>query len=352
MTTMDAPQFTVAGTGLICLDVVLSDSCKDAQYIQAGGSAGNVLAILGGLGWGASALGRHEPNDISDFIRADLERFGVNTDYIQADKSGSTPIIIQINKHEGTGSPTHRFHWRCPDCDGWLPRFKPPTLKLAQKALGETEAPTVFYFDRAFPAAVRLAEEFQAQGTLVVFEPNSLADDRLHQRALEASDVVKYSHERVKDSAEPLIRADPPLLIETLGEDGLRCRSGGEWLHMPAIGAPFVADTVGSGDWTTGGLLYHLFREVPEPEDWSPEHIRGAAQFGQALAALNCSFVGARGVQYAMSVEDMLATAKDLIQSASNRDAIEERRSSCATMRTNPVCPSCDWVASPATITQ
>jgi sugar/nucleoside kinase (ribokinase family) len=56
-----------------------------------------------------------------------------------------------------------------------------------------------------------------------------------------------------------------------------------------------VKDAAGSGDWCTSGLLDKLARGLSWAEEASAEQLREAVRHGQALAAWNCGFEGARG---------------------------------------------------------
>lgn len=48
----------ICGTGLIALDVVVTPSTVNSPRFWAGGTCGNVLAVLGFLGWKPVAVGR------------------------------------------------------------------------------------------------------------------------------------------------------------------------------------------------------------------------------------------------------------------------------------------------------
>ena len=63
-------------------------------------------------------------------------------------------------------------------------------------------------------------------------------------------------------------------------------------------------DAGGSGDWCTAGLIHRVGQQGAEGFRESPtEDIREALRFGQAMAAWNCAFVGARGGVYAVEKE-------------------------------------------------
>jgi fructokinase len=95
------------------------------------------------------------------------------------------------------------------------------------------------------------------------------------------------------------------LLVETLGEAGLRfCnrikdRRSTVWEESAAFPVADFKDAAGSGDWCTAGLLCRAGGEgLKRLLGISNEGIRDALRFGQALAAWNCGFEGARGGMY------------------------------------------------------
>lgn len=282
----------VAGAGLVGMDLLITD--RDDQPIKrwAGGSCGNVLTILSTLNWDSfpiARLGRDEPAVI---IRKDLEYWGVKTRFATSTSTGSSPIIIQRNNHE-----SHTFEFRCPDCRARLPRFKRPLLDRTPQYISELPAANVFYFDRAVPAALRLAEYFRSNGALVIFEPNNSTDRDLFERGVNVSHILKYT----KDTKIRLRDVDHPWLhIETLGPDGLRFRiNGGAWTERDAYKTDTVADTSGAGDWCSAGLLHILGRYWSgDPNMVDADLIDRGLSYGQALAALNCLFEGARGALY------------------------------------------------------
>src|SRR5207253_10482111 len=126
-------------------------------------------------------------------------------------------------------------------------------------------------------------------------------DERLFREALELTHVLKYSHERLSGIAERLGSVSPLLEIETLGAEGLRYRFRGKsrshgWRLMEAYGVERVKDTVGAGDWCTAGLIHALGTQAAlGVKEASITEVEVALRLGQALAALTCSYEGARG---------------------------------------------------------
>src|SRR5439155_19617918 len=85
----------VVGTGLVALDVVFNTEIQGRLKCYAGGTCGNVLAILGFLDWTPRPVARLSPDPAAERILADLRQWNVATDLISTEAGGSTPIIIQ-----------------------------------------------------------------------------------------------------------------------------------------------------------------------------------------------------------------------------------------------------------------
>jgi fructokinase len=161
---------------------------------------------------------------------------------------------------------------------------------------------------------------------MVVFEPSSIGEPRLFQEALALAHILKYSHERVGQLREvesavgswrhcvgagSAARRDLPLLeIETLSEEGLRyrskllsCASHG-WERLHAYTVDHVKDAAGAGDWCTAGIIHRLGQKgLQGLQHVTSVQLLDALCFGQALAAWNCGFEGARGGMYSVDKE-------------------------------------------------
>ncbi len=71
----------------------------------------------------------------------------------------------------------------------------------------------------------------------------------------------------------------------TLGSYGALARSEGRFIYSPAFVVNCV-DTTGAGDVFHGAFCYAVFQNMP---------LRDALEFSNAMAALNCTALGARG---------------------------------------------------------
>lgn len=285
---------------------------------QAGGTAGNVAAILGALGWEsylAGVIGNDRPGRR---LVADLERAGVRSDYMVQEANVATPQVV----HE-VRNGSHSFLFHCPQCGRRLPRSVPLSTVHGRTLLQGLDAPETFFFDRANSGAVTLAEEFRAQGALVVFEPSSGRQSAAMRRATDLADIIKVSHERRGAVSMLSIPTADQVQIITQGEQGALVRIGGNLSMRSAALEACVVDPGGAGDWTTAGLLYKLGgrRDVDQDE------LMEALRFGQALGALSCEWPGARGLLGRQAPREIVADAARLVASRPRTGAFSNGRS-------------------------
>lgn len=313
---------TCMGTGFIVLDVIRNSIGTTATEKRfAGGSCGNVLTILAYFGWDSNAVGRIGDDHVGRELVADLSRWHVNTKLLQVEAGRGTPIVVQENYLDARGRPRHRFSRACPVCGASLPAFRPLLAGAAAAIAAKLSAYSVFYFDRVAPGTLDLAQKSRANGALVVFEPSGVKDVRLFAECLKAAHIVKYANDRIGDIHDIAAKAKVPVEIETLGSKGLRLRvrgSGraGAWKELPAFSAPQLRDAAGAGDWTTAGLIHALMdgRSKPDEAVADAGAVVVAAQHGQALAALNCGFQGARGLMYVADARRILELSAAIVK--------------------------------------
>ncbi len=318
----EAHQHSCVGTGFIVLDVIRSSVGNTATEKRfAGGSCGNVLTILAYLGWDANAVGRIGDDHAGRELVADLGKWGVETKLLQVEAGRGTPIIVQENYLDARGRPRHRFSRACPVCGATLPAYRPLLTTEAATIAAKLPSHSVFYFDRVAPGTLELAQKSRANGALVVFEPSGIKDERLFAECLKTAHAVKYANDRIEGVHDVVAKAKVPIEIETLGAKGLRLRvrtNGrvGAWKDLPAFSAPELRDAAGSGDWTTAGLIHGLMTNGASVDKVVADSnaVVLATRQGQALAAVNCGFEGARGLMYAADAKRVLDLAGAIVK--------------------------------------
>ena len=277
---------SIVTAGYMPLDVITHD---DAIVHQAGGTAANVAAILAYLGWKATLAGQTGDDNAGQILIDDLRSVGVDVAQIHRPTGMSTPRVVHHIRPGG-----HFFAYRCPTCGRALPRSRPLTVDQARICAHDNPRPDVYFFDRANAATLHLAEQYAQAGSVIVFEPSVPANAELLRRAVVVAHVVKHSDDRSVGGLDD-IGVKPrqgQLRIVTHGAEGLEVRPGtGRTRRYPAL-ATLAVDTGGAGDWTTAGLIATAVRSGVLAENAVDDGVR----FGQALAALSCTALGARGL--------------------------------------------------------
>ena len=344
MTTVTRPK--VFGTGLIALDLVVGPDPETPVRSWTGGTCGNVLSILAYLGWDAYPVARMNDDVASDRVRADMMRWGVHMDWADCPPTAHTPIIVQEIRRTRDGRPDHRFSWSCPRCGTRLPPFKAVTVDAVEAVEPALAGASVFFLDRLSRAALALAAEASACGTLVVFEPSGKTSDKLMAEAIALAHIVKYADHRLAGIGGVMASGSAVLLeVQTLGARGLRyrhrlLRGVSRWMHLGSVPAPRLVDTCGAGDWCTAGLIARAaaggqdgFRRT------GARGVRAALRHGQVLAAWNCGFEGARGGMYAVSRRTFRRRIASLPDRGPDIGDGAPIRSTPAPIVTCPACP-------------
>lgn len=307
MNDQPAQRPTVFGTGLIALDLVVSASEGGPVHAWAGGTCGNVLAILSVLGWKSFPIARLNTDAASHRVRADLKKWGVQLKFATCGPATDTPIIIQQILRPNNGMPRHRFSWSCPHCGSWLPSFKPITVKSVEPVIEHLSGAKAFFMDRLSPAALLMAKNAAERGAVVIFEPSARSDPAHLAQAVKVAHVIKYSDERCAAVSGAMEGGSATLVeVKTFGSQGLRYRHRfgadvSKWISLAAVQAPVLIDTCGSGDWCTAGFIAMSCSMGAEGlRRGDAALVDSALRFGQRLAAWNVGFEGARGGMYAM----------------------------------------------------
>ena len=98
---------------------------------------------------------------------------------------------------------------------------------------------------------------------------------------------VQWTHEHDPFRALEMIQEEYhiPVAAMTLGALGALARQNGRFVYSPAFVVNCV-DTTGAGDVFHGAFCYAVLENMP---------LREALEFSNAMAALNCTALGARG---------------------------------------------------------
>jgi len=338
----------IIGSGLIALDIVINGDPRQPPRLWVGGTCGNVLTILSYLKWQAYPVSRLNGDAASKHVMRDMARWGICLDFARSQPRVDTPIVVQRISQNSTGESSHKFLWNCPHCGSDLPGYKPVVASSAQEIAERIGKPKVFFFDRVSRGTLLLAKASAKQGALITFEPSGVGDPNLFREALSITHILKYSHERKRQMSD-FGSVDGPLLeIETLGREGLRYRrrlpscNTSVWQQLSAYPVTQVKDVVGSGDWCTAGIIHQLGQKGLEGfQEITTAQLHDALRFGQAMAAWNCRFEGARGGMYGVNKKTFKSEILQIISGNDCKLVAPDTPSKKVKNVFRRICPGC-----------
>lgn len=284
----------VAGTGFATLDRIYTDSSE--RPVEAlGGSCANVLVSLAMLGHRVSPIFTLGADEVGQRLFNEMRRAGCGTKYVFRDADAESPVTVE---HLDLAYARHRFSSICPETQRSFASYRPLEEYRARQAGRTIRSAAVFYVDRLSATTLQAMRDASEAGAVVFFEPNAIKDVALFRRALGFVDILKVS-EDIESAMEFGPDETPTYFITTHGKSGLSLRTATEWFDFPSFAAPRLVDTCGAGDMVTTGLIHALMNTQVRHHTIELGHIRSGLLMGQWLAALNCAFIGARGLFHA-----------------------------------------------------
>ena len=312
MTRPDVGRPRLLCAGYLTLDLIVRD-LEGHDYWQAvGGTCGNVAVFASALGAEVSLLARVGKDRRGSLILEYLNDGGVDTSGVEQIERLGTPGIIEHIL--GTAQGTHQFSFKCPACMRQLPKQSVVSwrrAKIEAKCINRYDA---FFFDRATPATLLLAEAAREAGLLVMFEPPTIPRTDIAKRAAAFSDIAKVSVRRRNQDRTWNLSSDvsTKFIIETLGACGVRASARSfhgwsEWQELPAFPQSHICDTAGAGDWFTAGLLTSL---PIETGSIGFDEVLASVEYGQKLSAISLAFDGPGGALAALGAPTIKEIAK------------------------------------------
>ena len=292
-----ARQRRLLSAGYMTLDLIVRDLESGDYWQEIGGTCGNVSAFVTALGLDVTTLAK-----IGDDVRGEVllqrtEESGLGTTGTERIPGMQTPAIVELLS--GDTVRTHRFVFKCPLCAARLPKAAVVSKKHVDAVVQDIESYDAYFFDRATPSTVHLAQAARDAGLLTVFEPTTVPRTVLAERGAALSDIVKVSQQPSDTMTKwrPAKGASTKIIVETLGSRGIRYRGRVQrgwsaWRKQPAAERSGVRDTAGAGDWLTAGLLTYL---LARPTELTLSSVQAALEYGQRLSALSLAFDGPHG---------------------------------------------------------
>jgi sulfofructose kinase len=289
-TLANMSEFDVVGVGLNATDTLLILPHFPAyagkvpftdEILSPGGQVASAMVTCARLGLRVKYIGTVGNDERGRIQMESLQGSGINIDHvIERDGPNQTAYILIDSK---TGERT--VLWRREDCLRLEPEDITPERITCARML---------HIDGHDTAAVgRAAEIARKAGIPVTVDVDTIYHgfDKVLQNVdyLVASSEfpVQWTNERDPFKALELLQEEYGMRVAamTLGAHGALARVDGRFVYSPAFVVNCV-DTTGAGDVFHGAFCYAVLQGLP---------MREALDLSNAMAALNCTKLGARG---------------------------------------------------------
>jgi sulfofructose kinase len=285
------PDFDVVGVGLNSTDTLLilpsfpayaGKLTFEEESLSPGGQVATALVACARLGLRAKYIGTVGDDERGRVQIESLSGSGINLDSVQV-RRGASNQSAYILIDRTTGERTVLWH-------------RPEELRLNADEIRPEEitCARLLHIDGHDTPAVARAAEIARRASI----PVSLDIDTVYHGFECVLPCVDYM---VASSEFPLAwtsETDPFKALEriqneygmllagiTLGAHGALARIDGRFIYSPGFMVDCI-DTTGAGDVFHGAFCYAVFEQMPISE---------ALEFSNAMAALNCTALGARG---------------------------------------------------------
>ena len=289
--TQESRPFDVVGVGLNATDTLLVVSHFPAyggkvpfiqEILSPGGQVASALVACARLGLRTKYIGTIGDDERGRIQMESLAGSGIDLAHVQRRQNcanQSAYIIID----QSTGERT--VFWNRPECLAITPEEITPDQIACARLLHIDGHDT--------PAVARAASLAHAHGIPVTVDVDTIYPG--FENVLPNVDYLIASSEfpgrwtRIEDPFHALERLQNDYGMKvaamTLGAHGALARVNGEFVYAPAFVINCI-DTTGAGDVFHGAFCYAVLQDMP---------IDQALDFSNAMAALNCLGLGARG---------------------------------------------------------
>src|SRR5215471_13610675 len=285
------PEYDVVGVGLNATDTLLivphfpayaGKVPFEEEHLSPGGQVASAMVACARLGLRTKYIGA-VGDDLRGRVQLEsLRNTGINLDHVLV-RTGCANQSAYIVIDRSTGERT--VLWRRDDC-----------LKIRPEEISESMIAgcRLLHIDgHDTPAVARAAEIAHSRGI-----PVTIDVDTIYHGFEKVLPHVSYLISSSEFPAAWTGEMDPFRALEmiqreyrmkvaamTLGAHGALALENGKFIYAPAFVVNCV-DTTGAGDVFHGGFCYAVLQGMP---------MREALDFSNAMAALNCTALGARG---------------------------------------------------------
>lgn len=284
-------RFDVVGVGLNATDTLLLLPRFPAyagkvpfqeEILSPGGQVATAMVTCAALGLRVKYIGTTGDDERGRVQMESLRTSGINIDHVQV-RAGCPNQSAYILIDRTTGERT--VLWRRPECLRLDPAEISPEMITGARLL---------HIDGHDTPAVEAAARYARQASI----PVTVDVDTLYHgfdRVLPFVDYLiassdfpsQWTNERDPFKALELMQQEYGMRVAgmTLGAHGALARCANRFYYSPAFVVNCV-DTTGAGDVFHGAFCYSVLERMP---------MREALDFSNAMAALNCTALGARG---------------------------------------------------------
>lgn len=306
---MPLSQFDVVGVGLNATDTLILTPQFPAyagktrftrELTSPGGQVATALVTCSKLGLRTKYIGTVGDDERGRIQIESLRDTGINLDDVEVRANcanQSAYILIDVSTGERT------ILWRRDDCLALDPE------RISSEKIAGAKLLHIDGHDT--PAVARAAEIARQHGIPVTVDVDTIYPG--FDRVLPNVDYLiassefpgRWTGEQDPFRALEVIQNEYQMQVAamTLGEFGALARTGGRFIYSPGFMVDCV-DTTGAGDVFHGAFCYSVFESMP---------IRETLDFCNAMGALNCTAMGARG---GIATADQ---ARNFIEHASRR---------------------------------
>ncbi len=311
----DRIQFDCIGFGMNAVDYLsildpypgLDEKVEVIESsMQGGGPVPTAMVTLAKLGAKVAYIGKIGDDSEGRFVKAELEKEGVNTDHVIMDKESKTAkAFIWVDKNTGKRTVA-------------LDKTKLNHTKISELNFMNSISTRFLHMDAREPEVnIFMAKWAKKLGAKVSLDVGSLRSDVESVFAFVNHFIVSKrfacGFTKLSDpfsACKELMKKGFETMVVTVGEDGCICSSprgfntrGREDEIFHSSGFPVkVVDTTGAGDVFHGAFIYGLL------EKWD---LKKTAQFACAAAAMKCRKLGGRsGIPNLAEVTDFMESFK------------------------------------------
>jgi sulfofructose kinase len=285
------PEFDLVGVGLNATDTLLilpkfpayaGKVPFESEILSPGGQVASAMVACASLGLRVKYIGTVGDDLRGQVQMESLRGLGINLDDVEvrANCPNQTAYIL-IDRTTGERTVL----WSRPDC-----------LKLEPESITEEKiaCARMLHIDgHDTPAVARAASLARRHGIPVTMDVDTLYHDldrvlvNVDYLVASSEFPVQWTNERDPFQALKLIRKEYKMKMAamTLGAHGALALTDDGFTYSPAFVVNCV-DTTGAGDVFHGAFCYSVLQGMS---------VRDTLEFSNAMAALNCTALGARG---------------------------------------------------------